>query len=194
MSRIRIAIVLAATLLLASPAVATVVPLNIDNNGVILTNPAQIVDVEFVGNGSGGWLVTVGGGLNFEQFFANFSLPVGTGDISITTPALGWSLVTAGGGGGTAGNFGQFSVKLDGPAAPGSSLLEFEIFVAGAFDPNSKGNTFAAKISSQQGGNAGGFVSNGSISAVPLPAAVWLFLSALVGLGVVSRRRRAVAD
>lgn len=45
----------------------------------------------------------------------------------------------------------------------------------------------AAKISSQQLGYAGGFVSN-----VPLPGAVWLFLSALAGLfGIGFSRRRA---
>jgi hypothetical protein len=175
--------------LLSSPVTAAVVPLSLDNNGVVITGDDQIVDVDFVSNGSGGWLVNVGNGLNFEEFYANFSQPVGAGDINIST--AGWSLVTAGGGGGTAGNFGPFSIKIDGPVAGGTAALQFELTVAGLFEPNSKGNTFAVKISSQQGGNAGGFVSHGSVSQVPLPAAVWLFLSALAGLAVLSRRRTA---
>ncbi len=36
-------------------------------------------------------------------------------------------------------------------------------------------------------------LGNWSVTAVPVPAAVWLFLSALASLGVVSRRRQAVA-
>lgn len=190
MSRLFGASLFLALVLLNSPVSAAVVPLSLDNNGVIITDDAQIVDVDFASNGTGGWTVNVGNGLNFEEFFANFSQPVGAGDIDIIT--AGWTLVTSGSGGGTAGNFGQFSIKIDGPVSGGTLDLQFELTVAGLFDPNSKGNTFAAKISSQQGGNAGGFVSNGSVSQVPLPAAVWLFLSALAGLAVLSRRHKAV--
>jgi hypothetical protein len=185
MSRLVGAFTYVFVVLLSSAAMATTVPLNIDNNGNILVDNSQIVDVNFTSNGSGGWLVSVGTGLNFEEFYANFNQPVGVGDISITT--AGWSLVTAGGGGGTAGNFGKFSVKIDGPVSGGTADLQFELTLAGLFDPNSKGNTFAAKISSQQGGNAGGFVSNASVSAVPLPAAAWLLLSAMTGLIVISQ-------
>lgn len=184
-------ILLLATAMLGGPAKAAIVPLNLDNNGVVITDPAQVVDVDFASNGSGGWLVSVGNGLNFEEFFFNYSAPIGLGDISITT--AGWSLVTAGGGGGTAGNFGQFSGKIDGPVSGGTSSLAFELTVAGLFEPNSKGNTFAAKISSQQGGNAGGFVSHGSVSQVPLPASVWLFLTAMAWLIVLSHRRKIVS-
>lgn len=180
MSRILGLIMFGIAVLVVRPGLADVVPLNIDNNGIVLSNAAQIVDVTFTPNGGTGWTVNVGNGLNFEEFFFNFSQPVGLGDISINT--AGWSLVTAGGGGGTAGNFGSFSAKLDGPVAGGTSSLDFVLSVGGNFVPNSKGNTFAAKISSQQGGNAGGFVSNGSISAVPLPSAFWMFLSGLTGL------------
>lgn len=61
-----------------------------------------------------------------------------------------------------------------------------------SFGPNcvsSIGCIQAAKISSEQFGFAGGFVSN-----VPLPGAIWLFLSALMGLaGIRHRRRRQFA-
>ena len=36
----------------------------------------------------------------------------------------------------------------------------------------------------------GGFIDTVSITAVPLPAAAWLFLSALGGLGLVKRRQQ----
>ena len=175
------------SLLIGTPVQATVVPLNIDNNGNVITGDANIVDVNVQNLGGNTWQVSVGQGLNFEEFFANFSGTVTSLD-SITTPASGWSLVP---GGGHPGNFGAFSIKLDGPVSVGSPDLVFTFTAAGLFEPNSKGNTFAAKISSQQGGFAGGFVSNGGVSAVPLPGAVWLFLTALAGLGLYSRRRTA---
>lgn len=191
MKRLSIAVLLLAMLGILNSAHAVVVPLALDNNGVVITDPNQIVDVTYNGNGSGGWLVSVGDGLNIEQFFFNYDTSIGLSDISIDT--ADWSLVTAGGGGGTAGNFGQFSVKLSGPVAPGAALLEFEITAAGLFTPNGKGNTFAAKISSEQGGNAGGFISDGGaapVSQVPLPAAVWMFISALTVLVLFSGRKR----
>jgi len=181
--------VLGMMLLLGAPAQATTVPLNIDNNGNTIVGDANIVDVTYQNLGGDTWQVTVGTGLKFEEFFANFSGAVGS--VTITTPASGWSLFTSGGGGGSAGNFGHFSIKMNGPGPTGSSELVFSFTAAGVFQPNSDGNTFAAKISSQQGGFAGGFVSNGAVSAVPLPGAIWLFLTALAGFGVFSRRRIA---
>ena len=89
MSRLVGALIYVFVVLLSGTALAATVPLSIDNNGNILTIDAQIVDVDFTSNGSGGWLVSVGNGLNFEEFYANFSQPVGAGDISITT--AGWS-------------------------------------------------------------------------------------------------------
>ena len=91
MSRLLGASMFLVLLLLSGAATAAVVPLALDNNGVVITGDDQIVDVDFASNGSGGWLVSVGNGLNFEEFFANFSQPVGAGDIDIVT--AGWSRV-----------------------------------------------------------------------------------------------------
>jgi hypothetical protein len=41
------------------------------------------------------------------------------------------------------------------------------------------------------GDNIGAILDNVTVSAVPVPAAAWLFVSALSGLGILSRRRKA---
>jgi hypothetical protein len=158
------------------------------NNGNVIADPAQIIDVSG-NNGLGpAWRVTVGGGLHFEEFFFNYDQPLQAGDVVLTGSSVGgWSAVT---GGGTAGNFGQFSFKWDGPVSGGLAELSFDILAAGNFLPNSTEALFAAKIASQQGGNAGGFVSSVAVSEVPLPAAVWLFLTAVLGLTGCARIRQ----
>ncbi len=178
------------TMVLANAADAMVVSaqLDHDNNGTILTVPSQIIDVTANDSLGPAWRVSVGGGLNFEQLFFNYSQPLQASDIVLTGSSAGqWSADT---NGGTASNFGQFSFKLDGPVSTGLSQLTFDILAAGDFVPNSDQRIFAAKIASEQGGNAGGFVSTAAVSAVPLPAAGWLLLSALLGLLGWSRTRR----
>jgi hypothetical protein len=123
--------------------------------------------------------VTVDGGPNFEDFFFNYSQPLTADDVVLTGSSAGqWIADT---NGGTASNFGQFSFKWDGPVSTGLSQLTFNVLAAGDFVPNSDQRIFAAKIASEQP-NAGGFVSTGAVSAVPLPAAGWLFVTALLGL------------
>jgi hypothetical protein len=41
------------------------------------------------------------------------------------------------------------------------------------------------------GGNTGSWILNGTVSAIPVPAAVWLLGSGLVGLVGVARRRKS---
>jgi hypothetical protein len=175
----------------AGPANAMVVTaeLTLDNNGVVLTDPNEIIDVSATQTASG-WSVTVDGGLSFEEFFFNYDTALAAGDVVATGASVGdWTSVASGG---TAGNFGQFSFKLDGPGPGGVPSLTFDILVAGMFVANADNSEsiFAAKISSEQGGNAGGFVSANSVSAVPLPGAVWLFISAMMGLMGIGYSRR----
>ena len=176
----------------AGPSNAMVVTaeLTLDNNGVILTDPNEIIDVSATQTVSG-WSVTVGTGLAFEEFFFNYDTALAEGDVVATGASVGdWTSVASGG---TAGNFGKFSFKLDGPVAAGLTSLTFDILVAGMFVANADDSEsiFAAKISSEQGGNAGGFVSATSVSAVPLPGAVWLFITAMMGLFGIGYSRRS---
>jgi hypothetical protein len=191
---IMVAMLVVATLAAGGSARALVVSeqLNQVNNGNVLTQPSQIIGVTADSSLGPAWRVTVGGGLNFEQFFFNYDQPLQAGDVQLNGTSVGnWTAVT---GGGTAGNFGQFSFKWDGPVSGGLESLSFDILAAGNFIPNAKQALFAAKIASEQGGNAGGFVSHVAVSAVPLPAAVWMLLTALIGFAGFARiRQGAVA-
>jgi len=163
------------------------------NNGNVITQPSQIIDVTADDNLGPTWRVTVCCGLNFEEFFFNYDQPLQSGDVVLSGSSVGqWNAVPAGG---TAANFGQFSFKWDGPVSGGLAELTFDILAAGDFIPNSDETMamFAAKIASQQGGNAGSFVSTESVSAVPLPAAAWLMISALAMLLGLTRARYAAA-
>jgi hypothetical protein len=189
--RISIFMLFMAVFAFAVPTNAMVVTaeLTLDNNGVVLTDPNEIIDVSATQN-LDGWSVTVGTGLAFEEFFFNYDAALAADDVVATGASVGdWTSVASGG---TAGNFGQFSFKLDGPVAAGLTSLTFDILVAGMFVANADNSEsiFAAKISSEQGGNAGGFVSANSVSAVPLPGAVWLFISAIMGLMGIGYSRR----
>ncbi|MPY75129.1 MAG: hypothetical protein GEU87_12795 [Alphaproteobacteria bacterium] len=161
------------------------------NNGNVIADPAQIIDVSANDSLGVPWRVTVGGGLNFEQFFFNYDQPLQAADVMLTGSSAGqWSADT---NGGTASNFGQFSFTWDGPVPAGLAELTFDILAAGNFIANGNEATFAAKIASQAGGNAGGFVSTEGVSAVPIPGAVWLLISALGMLMGLTRRRPAAA-
>ena len=161
------------------------------NNGNVITQPSQIIDVSADDSLGPAWRVTVGGGLNFEEFFFNYDQLLQASDVVLTGASAGqWSADT---NGGTASNFGQFSFKWDGPVSAGLASLTFDILAAGNFVANGDEAIFAAKIASQAGGNAGGFVSTVQVAPVPLPGAAWLMLSALAMLLGLRRARSAAA-
>jgi hypothetical protein len=169
-------------LLVVSAANAMVVTAQLDhvNNGTIITQPSQIIDVTADDSLGAPWTVTVGGGLNFEEFFFNYSQPLTAAQVMLTGSSDGsWAADT---NGATASNFGHFSFHWIGPVSGGLSDLTFQILAAGDFVPNSDERIFAAKIASEQSGNAGGFVSTDAVSAVPLPPAGWLFVAATLAL------------
>lgn len=133
---------------------------------------------------------------NFSFNYDN-SLAVNTGNIINIDPST-WMLsqdANAGGG------FGKFEFQLSGTGASRTELLSFSItgvagdtvnsYAIGSTLNPSSGEYFAAHI-------AGFDTTNGVTSAqfagstpVPVPAAVWLFGSGLLGLVGVARRKRS---
>lgn len=89
----------------------------------------------------------------------------------------------------TDGSFGTFNqLDADLVGTGGTFSVSFANLVAGKL----YGLLFLGSVT----GSAGGFIAgNYAVSAVPLPPAVWLFLSALIGLvGIVRTRRKRSAD
>jgi len=197
-------------------ALATSWCLGFDNNKNVLSGShCPIVTATEVGSDLA-ISVTTQGDVHLEQFGFQWDNAITAADIYNITIA-GEALGTATNGTLTwelhsptlnaqMDGFGNFDVVLDlvGQGAnngisgtgfdPGQAALYFVIANADlsgfgvSFSPNcypSVGCIQAAKISSEALHYAGGYVSN-----VPLPGAIWLFLSALGGFFVVGRRRR----
>ena len=97
--------------------------------------------------------------------------------------------------------FFQYGVQCTGCGPGGSSPLSgplsFDITGAGlsvlSFIQNASGQFFAVDLMSGTTGNTGA-VDASVLSPVPLPPAALLFGTALVGLGVLGRRRRSNAQ
>ena len=73
----------------------------------------------------------------------------------------------------------------------GASFQELVLFN----EDFANGFTMTGTVDLARGGNASNFVqvTTGNVNVIPLPAAGWLLLSGLAGLGVVARRKRAAA-
>jgi hypothetical protein len=111
---------------------------------------------------------------------------------------------TINGGNGVLTSFGigagQYSLNLSGVFGSYNSAV-YNPGIAGAnafFSLNANSSPLIAAVSSVQGNPvAGGFVATTTgtltLTAVPVPAAVWLFGSALVGLTSIARRKALVA-
>ena len=82
----------------------------------------------------------------------------------------------------------------NGGSDPLGSTLSFTITAAGltiaSFQANALGQFFAADIISGTTGLTGGIDASITTSQVPLPPAALLFGTALVGMGILGRRRR----
>jgi len=198
-------------------ALATSWCLGFDNNKNILSSSdCPIVTATEVGSDLA-IAVTTQGDVHLEQFGFQWDPAITAGDIynitiagaplgTATIGTLTWELhsptLSA-----QMDGFGNFDVVFDLTGQGSQNGLPGTGFTAGtaalyfvianadlsgfgvSFSPNcypSVGCIQAAKISSEQLHYAGGYVSN-----VPLPGAVWLFLSALGGIFMVARRRRS---
>ncbi len=145
------------------------------------------------------------GNFGMDNFYFNYdnSLAVTSANIIDMDPTS-WSIATdknAGGG------FGFFEFDLKGTGASRTETLSFTIsgvdsdsIYSYAVDYEGKKGTpnalFAAHVGGYDTGTGGVYGEDGVESAkfatvVPVPAAVWLFGSGLIGLAGIARRRRA---
>lgn len=136
-------------------------------------------------------------GLQNFSFNVNDLLTVGPANISTVDPST-WTISTntnAGGG------FGKFDFQLSGTGSDRTDLLTFSItgvsgdtindYAIGSDLNPSSGEFFAAHIAGFDGKNSiTGAQFAGSTAVVPVPAAVWLFGSGLLGLAGIARRRK----
>ncbi|MGB1142197.1 MAG: VPLPA-CTERM sorting domain-containing protein [Halioglobus sp.] len=126
-----------------------------------------------------------------------FSLSASDASIVIDNSASTNDFVSLGYGDYTNPPWGGFNYAIDcsvtsgPPSGRGScgQTLEFSIIGAGVLEANDDGIFFAADIFSIDTAQTG--AAGAGAPAVPVPAAVWLFGSALAGLVAVGRRRRA---
>ena len=132
---------------------------------------------------------------DIEQFGFNYSGPgtLSNSNFDFTGMSSTWSY----GGSANMDGFGAYSDSVSFSAGTGDNPLVFTISgITGdtvndyvnpgtGGQPNAGGN-FAAKISSEK---AGAFLGQGT-QYVPIPAAVWLFGSGLLGLVGIARRKK----
>lgn len=173
--------------------------LNISNNNNFTSPPFATVTIDQLIGGDIQFTVNLVGtdtsGQNIEVFgfnisdgtsltVDNFLLPTNWG-VAVAPPPN------------TLDGFGAFDVAVQMNGSQGLDPLMFTISAAGdsiatyAFAGSTgsqpySGSLFAARISST---GPGAFIGGGS--PVPVPPAVWLFGSGLMGLGIISRRRKA---
>ena len=83
-----------------------------------------------------------------------------------------------------------FAYFLDGEFDGFDFLLEGPGWLAGSSDPGYGFELFADQNPPTADGLASAYWDLDSVRVVPVPAAVWLFGSALLGLGAVARRRK----
>ena len=132
-----------------------------------------------------------GGNFGLQRFYFNSAISLGG---ALVNGVAGWQLGYDPGNGYNVSEFGRYDVRYAGNGNSRQGLLSFSltnIDGAAVLDyamANADGFLFAAHIAGFEGEqNTSGWFSN-SISPVPLPAAAWLFGSALIGLLAVARR------
>ena len=144
-----------------------------------------------------GAFFTKGSNFGLQALYFNSALDL-TGLGSMVNGPAGWSydfdFGTDPNDGFNASEFGRFDIEYKGEGNSRADPLGFRLTVAGdsllnyALD-NEKGFAFAAHIAGfDNGGEESGWFST-SVSPIPVPAAFWLFGTALIGFIGYSRRR-----
>jgi hypothetical protein len=164
----------------------------------ISDSTTSIGDIDFSVQVLSSAFAVSGANFGMQTFSFNYdtSLSVAAGNITDIDPAS-WLISqdqNAGGG------FGKFEFQLSGDGSSRTEVLDFSIsgvtgdtinsYAIGSTLNPSSGEFFAAHIAGFDTTN--GVTSaqfSGSTPVVPVPAAVWLFASGLLGLVGVARRR-----
>jgi hypothetical protein len=194
-ARVMIAVFAVCGLLLSPQAArAAVIHLDLANNASPADPPWATVTISELVSGDIRFVVSLTdssdldkGQVGIEQFGFNVDGMV-PGDLSLTNLSDGFSYDP---GGANMSRFGRFDVGVWGEKGTGLDPLTFTIVANGdSVDTyisalTNKGYLFAAKLSK---GAPMAFVAT---TAVPLPAAAWLFVSGLAGLLLSTRRKQA---
>ena len=105
-----------------------------------------------------------------------------------------------------ADGFGRFDVQVDGSGQTRLSTLTFYLYGTGltaqdfaksSTNGNGQGNVFFAAHAagfSASGNVSSGYFGGSEVSAVPLPAGIWLLLSGLGGVAGLTRRRNLLCN
>lgn len=123
------------------------------------------------------------GGLNTDLTSGNYSGLTAPGVTEIT--GSGWTQDVEG------GKYGFFGLNSDSGVVGTSSPLQLFGFTGGGTTGLMSSYILGSATLAADGTLA--ITGNGTVAPVPLPAAVWLFGSGLMGLVGVSRRRKAAA-
>lgn len=142
--------------------------------------------------------ISPGANFGMQTFSFNYdlSLSVNSGNIQDVDPSS-WTISQSANAG---GGFGKFMFELSGNGSSRTSLLSFSIsgvngdtvndYAIGSTLNPSSGEFFAAHIAGfDTTNNVDSAQFAGSTMVVPVPAALWLFGSGLIGMVAVSRRK-----
>ena len=178
----------------AGPVNAAVINLDMANNASPTDSPWATVTVDELVNGDIRFTVALSdsadfdkGQVSIEQFGFNTE-GIGLDSLSFIDISAGFSVHTKGS---TMTKFGRFDLSVFGEKGSGFDPVAFTIVADGdsiatyTSALTNKGFLFSAKLSK---GAPMAFIAT---TAVPIPAAAWLFVSGLIGLVGIARRKKA---
>lgn len=170
----------------------------IDYATVTISDGAVAGDIDFVVDVNNAFF---GEGTNFgmQSFYFNSSLDIGPLNL-VAQSNVNWGFMTDFGtrpnDGFNVSEFGRFNIAYRGTGGERQDPLTFTLRTAGSdlmtyALNNAKGFAFATHIAdfnNVDGADSGWFSTSVEISPIPVPAAVWLFGTALIGFIGFSRR------
>jgi hypothetical protein len=176
------------------PATAAVINLDLANNASPTDSPWATVTIDELVNGDIRFTVALSdsadfdkGQVSIEQFGLNTE-GIDLDSLSFIDISAGFSVNTKGS---TMTKFGRFDLSVFGEKGYGFDPVAFTIVANGdniatyTSALTNKGFLFSAKLSK---GAPMAFIAT---TAVPIPAAAWLFVSGLIGLVGIARRKKA---